>query len=184
LAVIGAAGYLVVGRLDGSSEVCAGFGEPTVSEAVNTQGVVGVVERAILASNPLPWGQSASVATRIWGGIVAQRWDVSDRRSAACPDNPARASGVVFLDYRGQDAEWGDGYSRSWYDGTVPEDVVIAVEAMFGPPDPFPIGGADRTMAWVRVMGLEAFVATGAAVAAVVALARARRRRRRDRYLF
>jgi hypothetical protein len=163
---------------------CEGLAVPEFTQAVNNQGVVGVVERTTVASNPLPWGGSISVVTRIWGGITAERWIVTSRRMEPCPADPAQPIGTHQLDFRGADAVWDGTFSSLWYQTSVPEGDVLVLRHLFGREQTFAIGQGDRMMAWIRVAGTEAAVSMGLLVAAAVWLVRRRIRKRRDRHLF
>jgi hypothetical protein len=168
----------------GTAGACQSPAVPDFTSAINHQGVVGVAERTTLASNPLPWGGSISVVTRIWGGITAERWTVTSRRMDPCPADPAQPVGTRELDFRGSEAEWDGTYSAVWYPGDIPEGDLILLRHEFGQEQTFGVGGGDRIMAWVRVAGAEAGAVFALAVAAAVALIRRRMRRRRDRHLF
>ncbi len=158
--------------------------EPAFSRAAAKQGVVGVAERKTLVANPLPWGASISVVTRIWGGIRADRWKVSDRQFEACPRDPASSPGDIEYDFRGAEAEWGDRRSAiTRRDGLTPEEVLL-LETRFGAAEAFESSSVDRIMAVIRVWGFELTAVIIATVLGLVALIRRRRRRRFDRTLF
>ena len=175
---------LAVGLMGAAADGCEEPTEPEFVSAATNQGVVGVVERRTLASNPLPWGTSISVATRIWGGITAERWKVSDRRFTECPPYPAAAVGSIEYDFRGSEADWGgqrNGVTRD-EELTGAEKLVLDIE--FGEAQSFPVSDVDRTMAVIRLWGLELTIGVVAFTFGVVALFRRRRARRYDRHLF
>lgn len=163
---------------------CEAPEEPAFSRAAANEGVVGVVERKTLATNPLPWGASISVVTRIWGGIRTDRWKVSDRQFEACPRDPASSAGDLEYDFRGAEAEWGDQRSAiTRRDGLTPEEALL-LEARFGTPETFETSSVDRIMAVVRTWGFELTALIVATVIGLVAFIRRRRRKRLDRTLF
>lgn len=174
---------LLWGSLATAAIACEPLPEPEVAAAVENQGVVGVVERQTIASNPLPWGSSISVVTRIWGGIRADRWKVSSMNLNDCPDKPARGVGTYEYDFRGAEAEW---TTQSVIAATEPlaiDDLSLVV-AEFGPAETFEITGVDRFMANVRMWGFELTVGLVIVAIATVKLIRRRIRRRYDRTLF
>jgi hypothetical protein len=166
------------------AHACEPLAEPSFEQAVSNDGVVGVVERETLASNPLPWGTSISVVTRIWGGIRADRWKVSNMGFNDCPDDPVRSSGTFEYDFRGAEAVWDGLQSHIGAEQQLPENDLSLVIAEFGPSEEFTVGGVDRFMAHVRVFGFELTVAVAALIVGTVTLIRRRIRRRYDRTLF
>jgi hypothetical protein len=166
------------------AHACEPLPEPSFEQAVSNGGVVGVVERQTLASNPLPWGTSISVVTRIWGGIRADRWKVSNMGFNDCPDDPSRPIGSFEYDFRGAEAEWDGVQSQIGSGQQLLENDLVLVIAEFGPSEEFAVGGVDRFMAHVRVFGFELTAAIAALVVGTVALIRRRIRRRYDRTLF
>lgn len=136
-----------------------------------------VVEYTYLGSNPLPWGRSAMVATRVWGSGIAERWIVSDRNTADCPDLPVAEVGSVLYSFRGS------GAVEVLLDRPVSGSDAAALLVRFGEPRTYPVGGGDRTMAWVRVFPGVLLLALTAMSLLVVLVVR-RRRRRRDPFLF
>lgn len=134
-----------------------------------------VVEYTYLGSNPLPWGRSAMVATRVWGSGIVERWMVSDQNTASCPDLPVAEVGSVLYTFRGS------GAVEVLLDRPVSGADAAALLVRFGEPRTYPVGGGDRTMAWVRVFpGLLLFVLTAISLLVVLVV----RRRRRDPFLF
>jgi hypothetical protein len=132
--------------------------------------VRGVVERQLVASNPLPWGSSVAVVTRVWGAVTVERWAAGDeiRRCLMPVDLPVyEAVGIseVLVPVNGELSE----LERA------------ALNSQFGPPAIFQPSTLDRTMAWFRVYPSVPFLVAAIAWAAVALL---RRRRRRDPYLF
>ncbi|MGF1665663.1 MAG: hypothetical protein ACFCVC_05255 [Acidimicrobiia bacterium] len=166
------------------AHACEPLPDPSFEQAVANDGVVGVVERETLASNPLPWGTSVSVVTRIWGGIRADRWKVSNMGFNDCPDDPVRSPGSFEYDFRGAEAEWDGVQSHIGSPLELPENDLALVVAEFGPSEAFTVGGVDRFMAHVRVFGFELTVAIAVLIVAIVALIRRRIRKRYDRTLF
>jgi hypothetical protein len=166
------------------AHACEPLPEPSFEQAVSNDGVVGVVERETLASNPLPWGTSISVVTRIWGGIRADRWKVSNMGFNDCPDDPVRSPGSFEYDFRGAEAVWDGLQSHIGAEQQLPENDLSLVIAEFGPSEEFTVGGVDRFMAHVRVFGFELTAAIAVLIAGTVALIRRRIRRRYDRTLF
>lgn len=162
---------------------CEQVEEPAFSRAAAKEGVVGVVERETLASNPLPWGASIGVATRIWGGIRADRWKVSDRQFVSCPNDPPTGAGSIEYDFRGAEADWG-GQRHAISDIELNADEILLLETRFGVPESFEVSGVDRAMAVVRVWGFELTAVAVAVALGSAALWRERRRRRYDRTLF
>ena len=162
---------------------CQPLPEPDLASAVENQGVVGVVERETVASNPLPWGSSISVVTRIWGGIRADRWKVSSMNLNDCPDKPPHGVGTYEYDFRGAEAEW---TTQSFLSSERPfaiDDLSLVI-AEFGPAETFEISDVDRFMANVRMWGFELTVGLVSAAIIIVRLSRRRIRRKYDRTLF
>ena len=132
--------------------------------------VRGVVERQLVASNPLPWGKSVSVVTRVWGAVTVERWASGGeiRRCLMPVDLPVyEAVGIseVLVPVTGELSE----LERA------------ALNSQFGPPVSFEPSTVDRLMARLRVYPSVPFL-LGAVAWAAVALRR--RRRQRDSYLF
>ncbi|HSJ28675.1 MAG TPA: hypothetical protein VLB67_10715 [Acidimicrobiia bacterium] len=148
----------------------AGCTELGLVQGASRPSVRGVVERTPIASNPLPWGQSISAVTRVWGGVVVERWATSgELRDCLVPvDLPVyEAVGIS--------------------DVLVPSSGVIipleeaALVSQFGPPVVYEPSGFDRLMAWLRVF--PSVVLVGALLGwSVVALRR--RRKPSEQYLF
>lgn len=140
-------------------------------------GVTGVVERRVVASNPLPWGRSVSVLVRFWGGGQVEKWVVSGRADdCASPREP-----VGTLSYQRIGGGEPDLLQPSG-DEISPLEVA-AIQNDFGPPQTFRIGAFDRFMATLRVYPTVPLVAL-VAVTIVAMTFRRRRRRAADRYLF
>jgi hypothetical protein len=175
---------LLVGLSALPAGACEQLTEPSFSQAAVKEGVVGVVERQTLASNPFPWGASISVATRIWGGITAERWKVSDRNFVACPLRPPTDVGQVEYDFRGSEAEWGSEYNAVVLDTNLSVEQELILETQFGAAEVMDFSGLDRTMAIVRMWGLELTAAAVVVLAGLVSLIRRRRAGRYDRHLF
>ena len=167
----------------GAAENCD-LAASTIESGVQAEGVVGVVERQTLARNPFPWGSSVSIATRIWGEILAERWAVSARALVECAPRPSQPAGTMTYDFRGAQADWTGIHPEAWYDGPAPAAQLALLDERFGPATTFPVGGGDRVMAWLRIALTEIAVAVGALVALIVATVRRRIRRRRDPHLF
>jgi hypothetical protein len=175
--------FLIAAPVGAASDGCE-LRQPTFTEAVNTDGVVGVVERTTLARNPLPWGSSVSVATGIWGDIVAERWVVSARALASCSRSPVFDAGTISYDFRGSTAQWGDTYAQIWGAAPVEESEEVLLAAAFGELRTFDIGSGDRVMAWVRVASTEMILVLAIAGALVTAAIRRSRVRHTDPHLF
>lgn len=132
--------------------------------------VRGVVERQLVASNPLPWGSSVAVVTRVWGSVTVERW-ASDSEIRRClmpvglPVYEAVGISEVLVPVTGELSE----LERA------------ALNSQFGPPAVFQPSTIDRIMARLRVYP-SVPVLLGAIAWAAVALFR--RHRRRDLYLF
>ncbi len=132
--------------------------------------VRGVVERQLVASNPLPWGKSVAVVTRVWGAVTVERWASGGeiRRCLMPVDLPVyEAVGIseVLVPLTGELSE----LERA------------ALNSQFGPPAVFQPSTIDRVMARLRVYPSFPFV-LGALAWLTVALLR--KRRQRDPYLF
>ena len=162
---------------------CDSSFRPGVLEAADTRGVVAVVERQVIAASPFPWGTSAAVVTRVWGDRQATRWQVSQRRSAACAKHPPGRVGSFAYDFPSQGGETYDYLTAIPSPTAVPEDVSNAWETVYHSERDFDIGAPDRFFAWLRVFP-ELFVLVPIAGLLVWNLVRSRRRRRGDRYLF
>lgn len=168
----------------GSAQSCEPLPEPTLVQAVNNQGVSGVVERQTLASNPFPWGASISVVTRIWGGIRAERWKVGNRGFVECPTDPSREVGTIAYDFRGAEAEWIGVQSSFAAEEQLAADEIHLIESEFGAAETFAVTGVDRFMANIRMWGIELTVALVVLTTLAVSLIRRRMRRRYDRHIF
>ena len=132
--------------------------------------VRGVVERTPVASNPLPWGSSISAVTRVWGGVLVERWATEGEisRCLVPADGPTyEAVGI---------AETLEPSS-----GVLSGLEQAALTSQFGQPVVYEPSGFDRAMAWVRVFPSVPVVVVLVGWS-VVALAR--RRHRSDPYLF
>jgi hypothetical protein len=132
--------------------------------------VRGVVERQLVASNPLPWGSSVAVVTRVWGAVTVERWAAGDeiRRCLMPVDVPVyEAVGIseVLVPVTGELSE----LERA------------ALNSQFGPPVAFQPSTFDRVMAWLRVFPSVPFLVVAIGWAAV---ALRRRLARSDPYLF
>lgn len=132
--------------------------------------VRGVVERTLVASNPLPWGSSVSAVTKVWGGVTVERWATS-----------GEIDSCLFPT------------QRPTYQGVGIDEVLVpaggeisglelgALTGQFGPPVVYEPGSFDRVMAWLRVFPSVplVLVLVGWSVVAI-----RRRRHRSDPYLF
>lgn len=170
--------------LASSAGACEDPTEPPFPQAAANEGVVGVVERGTLASNPLPWGASIAVTTRIWGGIRAERWKLSDSRFVSCALDPAATVGSIEYDFRGIEAEWGDQRNAVTRDAELTPEEKLLLDTEFGPAETFAVTDVDRTMAVVRVWWIELTATLIVVVMSLVAWVRRRRARRYDRHLF
>ena len=132
--------------------------------------VRGVVERTPVASNPLPWGSSISAVTRVWGGVLVERWATEGEinRCLVSTDNPTyEAIGITE--------------TLEPASGVLSGLEHAALTSQFGQPVVYEPSGFDRVMAWVRVFPSVpvVIVLVGWSVVALV-----RRRHRSDPYLF
>lgn len=150
-----------------------------VVDAAAQPDVRGIVERRVVASNPLPWGRAVAVAVRVWGDVQVERWMVTDSGLAECSASPRRPSGSVI-------------YERVPSGGFVVLDTEgaalssaeeVALASRLGAPVSFSITSGDRAMAWLRVHPSVPFLVLVVLVF-VTLLLRRRRVRRRDPYLF
>ncbi|MEX2279475.1 MAG: hypothetical protein WEA76_05245 [Acidimicrobiia bacterium] len=132
--------------------------------------VRGVVEWTPVASNPLPWGSSISVVTRVWGPVTVERWATADELGPCSvpgevPVYEARGIDEVLVPATGEIS----GLEEA------------ALMSQFGPPVVFEPSGFDRAMAWLRVFP-SVLVVVVLVLWSVMALWR--RRHRPDTYLF
>jgi hypothetical protein len=132
--------------------------------------VRGVVERTPVASNPLPWGSSISAVTRVWGGVLVERWATEGEinRCLVPVENPTyEAIGISEI--------------LEPSSGVLSGLEHAALTSQFGPPVVYDPSGIDRAMAWLRVFPSVpvVIVLVGWSVVALV-----RRRHRSDPYLF
>lgn len=132
--------------------------------------VRGVVERTPIASNPLPWGSSISAVTRVWGGVLVERWATEgeiDRCLAPGEDPTYEAIGIAE--------------TLQPAAGVLSGLEHAALTSQFGQPVVYEPSGFDRAMAWIRVFPSVPVVVVlvGWSVVALV-----RRRHRSDPYLF
>jgi hypothetical protein len=132
--------------------------------------VRGVVERTAVAANPLPWGTSISAVTRVWGGVVVERWGTASElgdciEPGQFPTYEAVGIEEVLVPAAGEIS----GLERA------------ALRSQFGPPVEYSPSGFDRLMAWLRVFPSVPVVVVLVSWS-VVALRR--RRHRHDGYLF
>lgn len=132
--------------------------------------VRGVVERTNVASNPLPWGSSISAVTRVWGGVVVERWTTGDELGPCLTPALTPSYQAIGID----EALVPSGNTLSALEQA-------ALTSQFGPPAVFEPSRFDRVMAWFRVFPSLPVVAVLVGWS-VVALRR--RRHRRDGYLF
>ena len=132
--------------------------------------VRGVVERTPVASNPLPWGSSISAVTRVWGGVLVERWATEGEidRCLVPTENPTyEAIGIAE--------------ALQPASGVLSGLEQAALTSQFGQPVVYEPSGFDRVMAWVRMFPLVpvVIVLVGWSVVALVG-----RRHRSDPYLF
>ncbi|MEX1006187.1 MAG: hypothetical protein WD156_12595 [Acidimicrobiia bacterium] len=132
--------------------------------------VRGVVERTPVASNPLPWGSSISAVTRVWGGVLVERWAAEGEidRCLVPAENPTYEA--IGIDETLEPAS-----------GVLSGLEHAALTSQFGQPVVYEPSGFDRAMAWVRMFPSVpvVIVLVGWSVVALV-----RRRHRSDPYLF
>ena len=132
--------------------------------------VRGVVERTPVASNPLPWGSSISAVTRVWGGVLVERWATAGEinRCLVPVDSPTYEA--IGIDETLEPAT-----------GVLSALEQAALTSQFGQPVVYEPSGFDRAMAWLRMFPLVpvVIVLVGWSVVALV-----RRRHRSDPYLF
>lgn len=152
---------------NGAEAPCAGV---DLVVGASRPAVRGVVEREAVAANPLPWGGSVAVVTRVWGAVTVERWVGADE-IADClmpSDTPVyEAVGIAELLLPAG--------------GTLSGLEQAALNSEFGPPAVFDPSGFDRAMAWLRVFPSIPVVALIVGWAAVTLR---RRRRRSEPYLF
>lgn len=132
--------------------------------------VRGVVERTLVASNPLPWGTSISAVTRVWGGVTVGRWATAGEiRDCLVPADLPTYQAV------------GIDESLVPSSGAISGLELGALTSQFGQPVTFQPSDFDRVMAWLRVFPSVPVVVVliGWSVVAIV-----RRRHRTDPYLF
>ncbi|MFP5330873.1 MAG: hypothetical protein ACLGHX_00695 [Acidimicrobiia bacterium] len=132
--------------------------------------VRGVVERTRVVSNPLPWGASISAVTRVWGGVVVERWATSGEiRPCLVPADAPTYQAVGIEEVLVPAA------------GEISGLELGALTAQFGPPVVYEPSGFDRAMAWLRVFPSIpiVLVLVGWSVVSI-----RRRRHRPDPYLF
>ncbi len=132
--------------------------------------VRGVVERRLVASNPLPWGQSVAVVTRVWGAVTVERWGTADDVGEChMPAEQPAYEAVGIAEVLTPSA------------GALSELERAALNAQFGPPVSYDPPVFARAMAWLRVFPSVpiAAILVGWLVATLL-----RRRHQRDPYLF
>lgn len=147
LAAIGAISMLP----NGSGEEDCGIAKPELSEAASTPGVAGVVERYVVISNPMPWGNSAAVVTRVWGDIDVSRWSLSDRRFEDCSWNPVRESGSYVYDFPTRSGEIRHDLAAVSSKTAAQNELVGEWTSQFSGYQAFEIGFVDRILGWIRV---------------------------------
>lgn len=167
-----------VGSIARPASACEPSPEPDILESVSSHGVAGVVERRVIAANPAPWGRSVWAVTRVWGEVVVDRWEVSDRRWDHCPSSPYGTVDGFRYDLPPEYVGW----AAAQPGGTVDGLTAAALEGRFGPARTMAGGGFDTAMAWMRVM--PSLLALPLLVAVTVVWVVSRRRRREDAYLF
>ena len=132
--------------------------------------VRGVVERSPVASNPLPWGTSISAVTRVWGGVVVERWGTASELSDCIQPGLIPTYEAVGLEETLVPAA-----------GEISGLELAALRSQFGPPVEYSPSGFDRLMAWLRVFPSVPVVVVLVSWSAVTLR---RRRHRHDGYLF
>lgn len=132
--------------------------------------VRGVVERTLVASNPLPWGSSISAVTRVWGGVVVERWATSGEIRPCLVPGDAPAYEAVGIEEVLVPAS-----------GEISGLEQAALTSQFGSPVVYQSSGFDRAMAWLRIFPSVpvVIVLVGWSVVALW-----RRRHRSDPYVF
>lgn len=132
--------------------------------------VRGVVERTPVASNPLPWGSSISAVTRVWGGVMVERWATEGEMDRCLVPGERPTYEAVGMTERLEPAA-----------GVLSGLEQAALTSQFGQPVVYDPSGFDRAMAWVRMFPSVPVVVVlvGWSVVALM-----RRRRRSDPYLF
>jgi len=174
---------VVLAIVPGVAEGCVDKVPPTFAGGVTTSGVTGVVERVTVASNPLPWGRSVSVVTRIWGGVRTDRWETSGESTRRCVAPDRIAVGSRTFEFKGDADAWTHARALTRSEDLSAEETLI-VETTFGVPQEFAVSSVDRAMATVRVWGLESGLGLLVLVVVAGAWRRRRRERRLDRHLF
>lgn len=154
-----AALILAFGFLFPSSQACPQ--PPPLLAAVTRPDVRRVVEYEVIAANPLPWGRSVAVVTRVWGPGLVDRWLVSARRNdPGCPGVAASDVGTYL--YRvGSTTDWASPRPLAGLDE-------LALGTRFGSPRSYGVGVVDRVTAsarafpgwWSAGFGLVAWVLT------------------------
>ena len=132
--------------------------------------VRGVVERTPMAANPLPWGSSISAVTRVWGGVLVERWATAGEIDGCLvPDEHPTYQAVGMAETLQPSSGVLSGLEHA------------ALTSQFGQPVVYEPSRFDRAMAWLRVFPSVpvVIVLIGWSVVALV-----RRRHRSDPYLF
>ncbi len=145
---------LVVGGLtwggSGGGDCDLGY-RPSLEDATTDRTVIGAVERRVVAANPLPWGTSVAVTTRVWGNRRVDRWVVTKRRWNDCTFAEALPAGTYVYDFEARGGIT-PAYLR-WFPMDEPLDPAASDELIdrFGSLREFEISGSDRVFAWLRV---------------------------------
>jgi hypothetical protein len=159
--------------------------EPTTVDLItgaSASNVLGVVEYEVIAESIVGFGASVGATSRIWGGVVAERWMVVPS-GAECAETPATRLGDRWYLLVGPTAESGAPVFGVPSNPGLSDLEAGALAAIVGEPVSVDIGSLDRAMAWTRVnwwlvgFGLIALVS-------VVAVVRQRASKSRRDYLF
>jgi hypothetical protein len=162
-------GALAVVAIAGQSQPVA-CSEIDLVLGASRPAVRGVVERELVAANPMPWGSSVAVVTRVWGSVVVERWGTIDEvGECRMPSEHPVYEGVgieeVLVPAEG-----------------VLGDLELAVlNSQFGPPTVYAPSAFARAMAWLRVFPSVPIVVL---VVGWLVVTLVRRRHRADPYLF
>jgi hypothetical protein len=159
-----------------AAEPCPTVEQMGLVPGASQPGVSGVVERQVIASNPFPWGRSVSAVTRVWGGVIVERWHTSNRGDP-CLDARLPVEVTSYATVGRTEIELNP------VGHTISQLEEAALTARFGPAVPHEPSGLDRFMAWMRVFP-SILVLLGLVGWGTVALFRLRRGRRPDPYLF
>lgn len=124
---------------------------PSLADASTDRTVVAAAERQVIAASPFPWGTSAAVVTRVWGGRQVERWHISERQWKDCTFDIAQPVGDLAYDFEvrgGMTPNYLKWIGRTEPIGVDQSDQWITE---FGGVVVYEIGLPDRLLAWVRV---------------------------------